>query len=68
MEGTLGPTRDAAVEGILSWVEYAATGMELLAVAIIVVVEYSVVDFKNRFPISNASTARRRTCDSFILC
>ena len=38
MEGTLGPTRDAAVEGILSWVEYAATGMELLAVAIIVVV------------------------------
>jgi uncharacterized membrane protein len=31
------PTRDTAVEGMLSWVEYAATGMELLAVAIIVV-------------------------------
>ncbi|HUC99321.1 MAG TPA: DUF1622 domain-containing protein [Candidatus Polarisedimenticolaceae bacterium] len=29
--------RDAAVEDMLSWVEYAATGVELLAVAIIVV-------------------------------
>ena len=35
LEGVLAP-RDAAVEGVLSWVEYAATGMELLAVAIIV--------------------------------
>jgi uncharacterized membrane protein len=31
------PTRDAAVAGMLNWVEYAATGVELLAVAIIVV-------------------------------
>jgi uncharacterized membrane protein len=37
MEGMLTPPRDAAVEGMLSWVEYAATGVELLAVAIIVV-------------------------------
>ena len=36
LEGVLAP-RDAAVEGMLSWVEYAATGMELLAVAIIVI-------------------------------
>jgi uncharacterized membrane protein len=32
------PMREAAVEGMLSWVQYAATGMELLAVAIIVLV------------------------------
>lgn len=32
------PTRAASVEGILSWVEYAATGIEVLAVAIIVLV------------------------------
>jgi uncharacterized membrane protein len=32
------PTRAAPVEGILSWVEYAATGIEVLAVAIIVLV------------------------------
>jgi len=38
MEATLTPARDAPLEGILSWVQYAATGMELLAVAIIVVV------------------------------
>ena len=37
-EGTLMPMREAAVEGMLSWVQYAATGMELLAVAIIVLV------------------------------
>ena len=30
--------QEAAVEGMLSWVQYAATGMELLAVAIIVLV------------------------------
>ena len=32
------PMQEAAVEGMLSWVQYAATGMELLAVAIIVLV------------------------------
>jgi uncharacterized membrane protein len=37
MENILTPPRDAAVEGMLSWVEYAATGVEFLAVAIIVV-------------------------------
>jgi uncharacterized membrane protein len=37
MEGMLTPARDAPIEGMLSWVEYAATGVELLAVAIIVV-------------------------------
>ena len=38
MEGMLTPARDAAVEGMLNWVAYAATGIEVLAVAIIVVV------------------------------
>lgn len=37
MEGTLIPTRDAPLEGMLYWVGYAATGIEVLAVAIIVV-------------------------------
>jgi uncharacterized membrane protein len=32
------PMRETAIEGMLSWVQYAATGMELLAVAIIVLV------------------------------
>ena len=31
------PTRDTAIEGMLKWVEYAATAVELLAVVIIVV-------------------------------
>jgi uncharacterized membrane protein len=34
---SLTPTRDAPVEEMLTWVEYAAMGVELLAVAIIVV-------------------------------
>jgi uncharacterized membrane protein len=33
----LTPTRDATVEGMLRWVEYAARGVEFLAVTIIVV-------------------------------
>jgi uncharacterized membrane protein len=37
MESTLIPTREAPLEGMLYWVAYAATGIELLAVAIIVV-------------------------------
>jgi hypothetical protein len=37
MEVTLAPTRDAAVKEVLSRVEYATMGVELLAVAIIVV-------------------------------
>ena len=36
MEGTLIPARDAPLEGMLYWVGYAATGIEVLAVAIIV--------------------------------
>jgi hypothetical protein len=50
MEVTLAPTRDAAVKEMLSWVEYATMGVELLAVAIIVVailsttVSYSIAD------------------------
>jgi uncharacterized membrane protein len=35
---SLTPNRNAAIEGMLSWVEYAATGIELLAVAIIALV------------------------------
>jgi len=38
METTLTPTPEAPVEGMLHWVAYAATGIELLAVVIIVVV------------------------------
>jgi uncharacterized membrane protein len=38
MEATLTPTQDTPLEGMLYWVAYAATGIELLAVAIIVVV------------------------------
>jgi uncharacterized membrane protein len=33
----LTPTDEAPLKGMLSWVEYAATGVELLAVAIIVI-------------------------------
>jgi uncharacterized membrane protein len=33
----LAPPRESGVAGMLAWVEYAATGVELLAVAIIVV-------------------------------
>lgn len=38
MEGTLIPPRDAPLEGMLHWVAYAATGIEVLAVAIVVLV------------------------------
>ncbi len=38
MEGMVTPPRDAPLEGMLNWVAYAATGIELLAVVIIVVV------------------------------
>jgi uncharacterized membrane protein len=38
METTLTPARNAPLEGILSWVQYAATGIEVLAVAIVVLV------------------------------
>src|SRR5262245_32858896 len=38
MEETLAQTPESAVDAMLVWVEHAATGIELLAVAIIVVV------------------------------
>jgi uncharacterized membrane protein len=38
MEATLTPARDVPLEGMLYWVAYAAIGIEILAVAIIVVV------------------------------
>jgi len=38
MEAMLTPTGDAPLEGMLYWVGYAATGIEILAVMIIVVV------------------------------
>jgi uncharacterized membrane protein len=37
MEGMLTPARDVPLEGMLYWVGYAATGIEVLAVAIIVI-------------------------------
>src|SRR4030095_13654419 len=36
MEGMLAPARDTPLEGMLNWVAYAATGIELLAVVLIV--------------------------------
>ena len=36
MEAMVTPVRDAPLEGMLSWVAYAATGIEVLAVAIVV--------------------------------
>ena len=36
METIVAPGRDAAAGGMLNWVEYAAMGVELLAVALIV--------------------------------
>src|SRR6266478_1185643 len=36
METTLAPGRDAAAGGMLTWVEYAAMGVELVAVVLIV--------------------------------
>jgi hypothetical protein len=36
MEGMLTPARDAPLEGMLNWVAYAATGIELLTVVLIV--------------------------------
>jgi len=36
METTFAPGRNAAADGMLNWVEYAAMGVELLAVALIV--------------------------------
>jgi uncharacterized membrane protein len=38
METTFTPKPDAPLEGMLYWVAYAATGIELLAVAVIVLV------------------------------
>lgn len=38
MEATLTPARDVPLEGMLHWVAYAATGIEVLAVAIVVLV------------------------------
>jgi len=38
MEGNPMPVRETALDGMLSWVQYAATAIEILAVAIIVLV------------------------------
>ena len=49
------PMREAAVEGMLSWVQYAATGMELLAVAIIVlVILFATVSYVLRIMVRQA--------------
>ena len=49
--------REAAVEGMLSWVQYAATGMELLAVAIIVlVILFATVSYVLRIMVRQADT------------
>ena len=46
MEGTLTPTRDIPLEGMLYWVAYAATGIELLAVVLVVgVIVFATVSY-----------------------
>ena len=46
MEGTLTPARDAPLEGMMYWVAYAATGIELLAVVLIVgVIVFATVSY-----------------------
>jgi uncharacterized membrane protein len=51
------PMREAAFEGMLSWVQYAATGMELLAVAIIVlVILFATVSYVLRIMVRQADT------------
>jgi uncharacterized membrane protein len=58
MESVLTPPRDAAVEGMLSWVEYAATGVELLAVAIIVVaILMATVSYLSKIAVRQADRA-----------
>jgi uncharacterized membrane protein len=55
MEGMLTPPRDAPLEGMLSWVEYAAMGVELLAVAIIVVaILMATVSYLSRIALRQA--------------
>jgi len=49
--------RETGVEGMLSWVQYAATGMELLAVAIIVlVILFATVSYVLRIIVRQADT------------
>ena len=46
MEGMLTTSRDAPLEGMLQWVAYAATGIELLAVVLIVgVIVFATVSY-----------------------
>jgi uncharacterized membrane protein len=46
MEGMLTPPGDAPLEGMLHWVAYAATGIELLAVVIIVgVIVFATISY-----------------------
>ena len=46
MEGMLTTPRDAPLEGMLNWVAYAATGIELLAVVLIVgVIVFATVSY-----------------------
>jgi uncharacterized membrane protein len=55
MEGTLMPTREAPLEGMLHWVAYAATGIEVLAVAIIVlVIIFATVSYLTKIMVRQA--------------
>lgn len=49
MEGTLTPTRDVPLEGMLQWVAYAATGIEVLAVVVIVgVIVFATISYSTK--------------------
>jgi uncharacterized membrane protein len=55
MEVMLTPPRQTPLEGMLSWVEYAATGVEFLAVVIIVVaILMATVSYLSRIALRQA--------------
>jgi len=52
------PMRETAVEGMLSWVQYAATAIEILAVAIIVlVILFATLSYSLQIMARQADTA-----------
>src|SRR5262245_3542087 len=57
MEGTPMPVRETTLEGMLSWVQYAATAIEILAVAIIVlVILFATISYSLKIMVRQADT------------
>ena len=73
MEGMLIPPQDAPLEGMLHWVAYAATGIEVLAVAIVVLViifatvTYSMKIMARRADITTYTEFRNRIGRALLL-